>query len=85
MTGLWLWRGPSWSASLRDWQADDEIIADRGQRFQRQVSAALNGPFLGLLHEDCADQTADGGLVGEDADRVPGRSLIASVKPYFCV
>ena len=62
MTGLWLWRGPSWSASLRDWQADEEIIADRGERFQRHVSATLDTyAATGLLN-----RAPKGSLLGAD-------------------
>ena len=34
----------------------------------RFISPTLDGPFLGLLHQDGADEAADGSLVGEDSD-----------------
>ena len=37
-------------------------------RFQRHVTATLDGPFLGLLHQDRADQSPDRRLVGKDPD-----------------
>ena len=36
-------------------------------KVSRVVSAA-DGPLVGLLGEDGADEACDGGLVGEDAD-----------------
>lgn len=68
--GLALTGGPSWSAALCLRQADGDIIADRGQRFQCHVPGALDRPLLGLLHQDRAQQPADGGLVGKDPDDV---------------
>ena len=54
--GLALSGGPSRSVAMRSRQADHVIIADGRERFQRHVTAALDGPFLGLLHQDRADQ-----------------------------
>jgi hypothetical protein len=53
-------------------QADDGIIAQRCDGFQHHLARALHSPFIVLLEQDCADQTGDGGLVGEDADDVCG-------------
>jgi hypothetical protein len=50
-------------------QADGCSIADRAESFQGHV-ASLNRPFIVLLKQDGADQTYDGGLVGEDADHI---------------
>lgn len=58
------------SVALRRRQADQNIIADRRERFQRHVPPALNGLFLGLLHRDGAHQSADRSLVGKDADNI---------------
>jgi hypothetical protein len=55
---------------IRDGTADDGIVADRRERFQRHVAGALHGSLLGLLHQDCSHQSTDGGLVWEDADDV---------------
>ena len=52
---------PDWSAS-HDWQADDGIIAQRRDRFQGHVAAALDGPFVVLFR-------AGSGRPG-DAERV---------------
>ncbi len=66
MAAVALTGGPNWSVALRGRQADGEIIADRRQRFQREVSAALDGPFFGLLHEDGVNEPPDRCLVRED-------------------
>ncbi|MPM02416.1 hypothetical protein SDC9_48665 [bioreactor metagenome] len=63
--GLAFWCGASWSVALRSRQAEHHIIADRREGFQRHVTAVLDDPFLGLLHQDRADQSPDRGLVGE--------------------
>ena len=44
-------------------QADDGIIADRRDCFQRHVAGALHSPFAVLFEEDGADEACDGGLV----------------------
>ena len=41
-----------------------EIIADGRQGFQRHVSRALDCPFVGMLHQDRADEATNGGFVG---------------------
>ena len=51
-------------------QADGGIIAERRDGFQRHVAGALNGPLVILLEQQGADQSGNGGLVGEDADDV---------------
>jgi hypothetical protein len=52
----------------RDWQADDRIIAEWRDGFQRHVAGALHGPFVVLFEQDSADQSDNGILVVEDAD-----------------
>src|SRR5918993_681795 len=37
---------------------------------QAHVSAALNGPFIVLFEEQCADEPGDGVFVGKDADDI---------------
>jgi hypothetical protein len=63
--GTAFWRhGPGGSAG--DWrEAHGRIIAQRGDGFQRQVAAALDGPLVVLFEQDGADQTGDGVLVWE--------------------
>ncbi len=68
--GLALFGGPIWSVALRGRETDGEIVADRGERFQRHVASALNGPFLGLLHEDRTDEAADRSLVRKNPDDI---------------
>ena len=51
-------------------QADEGIIAQRGDGFQRHVAGALDGPFVVLFEQEGADEADDGVLVGEDADDV---------------
>ena len=46
------------------------IIAQRRDRFQTHVPAALNRPFVVLFEQQRADETHDGVFVGEDADDV---------------
>jgi hypothetical protein len=60
-----VWRhGPGGSAG--DWrEAHGRIIAQKGDGFQRQVAAALDGPLVVLFEKDGADQTGDGVLVWE--------------------
>ena len=48
----------------------DGIIAQRRDRFQTHVPAALNRPFVVLFEQQRADETHDGVFVGEDADDV---------------
>ena len=60
---------PAWPGrSVRQGQADDGIIGDRGDGLKGHVAGALDGPLVVLLEEDGADQSGDCGLVGEDAD-----------------
>ena len=66
--GLSLWCGASRSVALRSRRADHDIIADWRERFQREVTAALDDPFLGPFHQDRSDQAADRGLGGEEAN-----------------
>ena len=62
-------------------QADDGIIAQGRDSFQRHVACSLHSPLIVLFEQDCADQTDDGVLVGEDADDV-GASLDLAVEPF---
>jgi len=54
------------------WQADGRIIAQRGDSFPAHVALALDGPFVVLLEELCADQASDGNVLGEGGTN-PGR------------
>lgn len=49
---------------------DDWIIAQRRDRFQAHVAAALNRPFIVLFEQQPADQACDCILVGEDANDI---------------
>jgi hypothetical protein len=51
-------------------QPDEVIIADRGDAFQGDVSGPLDGPLVVLLKQNGADESVDGGFVGEDADGI---------------
>jgi ADP-heptose:LPS heptosyltransferase len=51
-------------------QADDGIIAQGRDSFQRHVACALHSPFIVLFGQDRADQTGDRRFVGKDADDV---------------
>jgi hypothetical protein len=44
------------------------IIARRGDCFQGHVAALLDRPLVVLFEEDCAEETGDGFLVGEDTN-----------------
>lgn len=46
------------------------MVAHWSQRSQLQVSATLYRPLLGPLHQDGADEGADGCFVGNDPDDV---------------
>jgi hypothetical protein len=59
---------------------DYRIIAQRRDRFQAHVSAALNGPFVILFEQQRPDEQDDGIFVGEDANDV-GASLDFAVEP----
>lgn len=54
--------------SACSWQADEWIIAHRGDCFQCHVAGSLNGPFIVLLQEQGSDQPDDGVVVGEDTN-----------------
>ena len=43
-------------------------MAQWSNGFQGHISGTLNGPFIVLFQQKCADQSEDRGLVGEDAD-----------------
>lgn len=58
--------GPSVSVALRRRGADQDIVADWGERFQLRVSATLYRPILGPLHR----RGGDGCFVGNDPDDV---------------
>lgn len=51
-------------------QADLGIIAHLSHGLKGQVSASLDGPLIVRLHEQCADETDDGFIVGKDADNL---------------
>lgn len=51
-------------------QLDDRIIAQRRDRFQAHVAAALHCPFIVLFEQPAADEPCDCVLIGEDADDV---------------
>ena len=44
------------------------MIGDRSEGLKGHVAGALDGPLVVLLEQDRANQSGDGGLVGEDAD-----------------
>jgi len=50
------------------WQADEWIIAHRGDGSQCHVAGPLDGPRVILLQEQCIYLPDDGIKVGEDAD-----------------
>jgi hypothetical protein len=49
-------------------KADGSIIAGLGDALKGHVAGSLDGPFVVLLEQQSADETGDGGFVGEDAD-----------------
>src|SRR5215207_2234090 len=59
--------------------ADERIIAHWCDSFQGDVAGSLDGPFVVLLEQDCADEPGDGGFVGEDPDDV-GAALDLAVE-----
>jgi hypothetical protein len=63
----WRWTAVS---GCDGWHADDWIIAQRRDGFQAHVACTLHGPFIILFEQQCADESDDGSLVGEDADDV---------------
>src|SRR5215204_4942272 len=56
---------PAWPgrSGCHGWQADERIIAHWCDSFQGDVAGSLDGPFVVLLEQDCADEPGDGGLV----------------------
>ena len=68
--GLALTGGPSLSIPLRRREADHDIVAHWREGFQCEVSTALDGPLLGLLHQDGANETADGSFVRKDPNHI---------------
>lgn len=77
--GFGLKCGPRRSVAQRRRRAEDHHIADGRERFQRHVTASLDGPFLGLLPQDRAEQSPDRGLVWKNPDHVRA-SLISPVR-----
>ncbi len=59
--------GQSRNGSACSRQADEWIIAHCCDGFQCQVAGPLDGPFVVLFQEQCADEADDGLVVGEDA------------------
>ena len=63
-------------------------MADARDAFRRHVAGALDGPLVVLFEQDCADQSADGGLVGEDPDdlgsalHLAGSGWLSQTRPY---
>jgi hypothetical protein len=57
-------------SACRGRQADEGIIAQGSDGFQRHVTGALNRPFIVLFGQQGADETEDGRVVGEDADDI---------------
>jgi hypothetical protein len=49
-------------------QADEGIIAQRGDGFQCHISGALHSPFVVLFEQQRTDEADDGLVIGEDAD-----------------
>ena len=68
------------ASGSRNRQSDGWSIAHRGHGLQRHVARALGGPFIGLLEEERADESDDGGFVGKDADHI-GAPLDLAVEP----
>ena len=62
-------------------QADAEIMAQRCDGFQAHVASALDGPFIVLFEQQCADQADNGGLIGEDTDDLAA-ALDLAVEPF---
>lgn len=59
----WRWSprcpaGPDWSGG-QNGQADLGTVAEWGDGFQGHVAGALDGPFIGLLEQQRADQAGD--------------------------
>ena len=68
-------------------QADDGIIAQGRDSFQRHVARPLHGPLIVLFEQDSPDQAYDGVFIGENADDI-GAPLDRKRKPtaaYRCL
>jgi hypothetical protein len=50
------------------WQADEGIIAHRGDCLKCHVAGSLDSPFIVLFEQQRTDQAHDGFIVGKDAD-----------------
>ena len=55
-------------------------MAQRRDRFQAHVAAALNRPLIVLFEQQRADEPGDRILIGEDADDV-GTPLDLAIEP----
>ena len=81
------WRSHRDLRRSRDWscchgrQHDKGLIAHLGDAFQRDVSSALNGPFVILFEQDGAEERGDGIFVAKDAENV-GPSLDLAIEPF---
>ena len=58
------------------WQADNGIMVDGAECFQRHAAGAIR-PLVILLQHQCADAADESGIVGEDADDVGSARLIS--------
>ena len=56
------------NGSACSWQADERIIAHRGDCLKCHVAGPLDGPFVVLFEQQRTDQAHDGVVVWEDAD-----------------
>lgn len=56
------------SVSACGCQADERIIAHRGDGLKCHVAGSLDSPLVVLFEQQRADETNDGIVVGEDAD-----------------
>jgi len=73
--------GPAGLSACHGGQADDGILAQGSDGFQRHVTCALNGPFVVLLEQDCPDEADNRRLVGKDTT-TSVRRLTAPLKPF---
>jgi len=62
-------------------QADNTIIAERGDGFQCHIAGALDGPFVVLLQQNGSHQAEDGLFIGEDADDI-GASFDLAIEAF---
>ena len=67
---------PGWSDDHCG-QSDDGVIAQGGHGFQGHVAGALDGPFVILLEQDCADEPDDGPSLG----KMPTTSVRRLISP----